>query len=193
MDKGEVIFTCCCCCCCCCCCLLWFCWPCCVRVWARPAGMRCCGSAAALAAPAVPAATTAEPEVLAALAAPAGAPTAAGSGLAKGPAPALSELLRCMLRRGLFMDRAPCCGVATITTTLIVGTVVAAAPLDAAPGVSSRSTPPTCGCWRPGRGCCLRGLRDRTGDSAKARFGSMSTWPCAELLHSVQRRLQWPL
>ena len=51
MDKGEVIFTCCCCCCCCCCCLLWFCWPCCVRVWARPAGMRCCGSAAALAAP----------------------------------------------------------------------------------------------------------------------------------------------
>ena len=75
----------------------------------------------------------------------------------------LSELLRCLFGRGLFMGLAP----PTITTTLIIGAVAAAAPLDAAPGVSVWATPSPRDRLREGRRRCLRGLRDLTGEAAK--------------------------
>ena len=101
-----------------------------------------------------------------------------------GPAAASSELLSFLLGRGLF--KAPL--LPTTTTTLIIGCVgavaagggaaaEAAAPLDAAPGVSVCATPSPRGRLREGCRRCLRGLRDLAGEDVKGWFGSKSRCP----------------
>ena len=122
---------------------------------------------------------------------------------AGGSAAALSELLCCLFGRGLFMALV----LPTTTTTLTIGCIgvvpaggetaagaaEAAAPLDVAPGVSVWATPSPRERLREGRRCCLRGLRDLAGESAKGWLGSKSLCPCAGLPQPRQWRLQWGL